>query len=432
MGRDTLTGSRIRERRVIAGMRQAELARLVDISASYLNLIEHNKRRIGGKLLVDIAQILGVEPSLLSEGAEAALVARLKEAAATFDGANAETDRADEFAGRFPGWARLIGQMHGRLEDLEQTAIALSDRLTHDPYLAASMHEVLTMVTAIRSTAGILADTQELEPEWRNRFHRNINEDSQRLAESSQRLVSYLDAAADAGESMASPQEELDAMLQANNFHFECLETQGGEIADVLTTQSTLTSGSAQAMAQDVLAQYAQDAQDLPQDVLLNSVQEIGLDPATLAHKFGVSIPTVMRRLVALPEGTLDTNLGLVACDASGTLVFRKPVDGFSLPRHSAACPKWPLFNALSRPGVPIKEAVAMTGRDVLQFDCYAVAEPYGPQHFNQTPLLRAYMLIIPSQTLTQAAPEVGQTCRICPSANCLARREPSVLLEGV
>ena len=61
MARDTLTGSRIRERRIILGLKQAELARRAEISASYLNLIEHNRRRIGGKLLLDIAEILGVE-----------------------------------------------------------------------------------------------------------------------------------------------------------------------------------------------------------------------------------------------------------------------------------------------------------------------------------------------------------------------------------
>ena len=99
MSRDTLTGSRIRERRAMAGMRQADLARQVGISASYLNLIEHNRRRIGGKLLVDIATELGVEPSLLSEGAEAALISTLREAAADASNVQPELDRIDEFAG---------------------------------------------------------------------------------------------------------------------------------------------------------------------------------------------------------------------------------------------------------------------------------------------------------------------------------------------
>ena len=44
-----LTGGRIRERRIALGLRQAELAPRAGISASYLNLIEHNRRRIGGK-----------------------------------------------------------------------------------------------------------------------------------------------------------------------------------------------------------------------------------------------------------------------------------------------------------------------------------------------------------------------------------------------
>ena len=64
MARDTLTGSRIRERRIMSGLKQAELARMADISPSYLNLIEHNRRRIGGKLLLDIAEVLEVEPQV--------------------------------------------------------------------------------------------------------------------------------------------------------------------------------------------------------------------------------------------------------------------------------------------------------------------------------------------------------------------------------
>jgi len=183
MGRDTLTGSRIRERRSIAGLRQAELARRVGISASYLNLIEHNRRRIGGKLLVDIARVLSVEPSMLSEGAEAALIATLREAAVDAMAVVAETDRADEFAGRFPGWAEVLAAGHRRIASLERTVETLSDRLTHDPHLAASLHEVLSTAAAIRSTASILAETGELEVEWRDRFHRNLNEDSRRLSE---------------------------------------------------------------------------------------------------------------------------------------------------------------------------------------------------------------------------------------------------------
>ena len=44
MPRSTLTGTRIREKRTVQNIRQADLAREVGISPSYLNLIEHNRR----------------------------------------------------------------------------------------------------------------------------------------------------------------------------------------------------------------------------------------------------------------------------------------------------------------------------------------------------------------------------------------------------
>ena len=81
MVREALTGSRIRERRVMAGFKQADLARKIGISASYLNLIEHNRRRIGGALLLKIAGALETDPSALSEGAETTLTSALDAAA---------------------------------------------------------------------------------------------------------------------------------------------------------------------------------------------------------------------------------------------------------------------------------------------------------------------------------------------------------------
>ena len=57
----SLIGPRIRDRRRQLGITQAGLAARVDISASYLNLIEGNKRNIGGALLRRIADETGAK-----------------------------------------------------------------------------------------------------------------------------------------------------------------------------------------------------------------------------------------------------------------------------------------------------------------------------------------------------------------------------------
>lgn len=435
MARDTITGSRIRERRIMASLKQAELARQIGISASYLNLIEHNRRRIGGKLLLDIARVLDVEPSMLSEGAEAALIAALREAAADAKPVNAETDRADEFAGRFPGWASVLAGAHRRIASLERTVETLTDRVAHDPQLAASLHEVLSTAAAIRSTASILAETEELEPEWRNRFHRNINEDSARLAESSKALVGYLDDAGATEDQLASPQEEVEALLAAQGHFFADLEVETPDIATKVKSETRLTSAAARHVARGVLEQYAGDAAAMPLSAFQTALFDTGLDPVVLAERFGAPIQAVLRRLAAMPLGTIGADAGLIVSDSSGAMLFRKPVDGFSMPRFGASCPLWPLFSALSRPMTPILQRTEQVGRDAPQFDCFAIAHPVGRAVLNADPLYHSTMLIVPAGQIVSTSGTtprlVGSTCRICPREHCSGRREPSILSDG-
>ncbi|KUJ78530.1 helix-turn-helix transcriptional regulator [Ruegeria profundi] len=429
--RDTLTGSRIRERRQIAGLRQAELARQVGISASYLNLIEHNRRRIGGKLLVDIASALTVEPSVLTRGIEATLISALREAAADSVGQKAELDGLEEFAGRFPGWAGVLAQMHRRVVSLERTVETLSDRLTHDPHLAASMHEVLSTAAAIRSTAAILADTQEIEPQWRDRFHKNLHQDAERLADSSKSLVTYLDNSDSDGDHRGVPQEDVEAFFDANNHHFNDIE-HGGAAADV--DLSELDSAAAKSLTQDFLAIYAADARAMPLKDVQAALAEAPLDPLQLASRFSVDVATVLRRLATLPDGYLGRPTGLVVCDASGSILFSKSVPGFAMPRFGEACPLWPLFQALNRPLVPIRQRVAQLGRAAAVFDCYAYAWPQPGSKFDQAPVYRSVMLVRSVEDVAQdaqAVARVGPSCRVCPHDNCSSRREPSILSEG-
>ncbi|SHH55461.1 helix-turn-helix domain-containing protein [Cognatishimia maritima] len=432
MAQDGMVGSRIRERRVAAGQRQAQLAKAVGISASYLNLIEHNKRRIGGKLLLDIATELGVDYAQLNEGAEANLVASLRYAAAEYPDVAAEMDRIEEFAGRFPGWARLIAEGQEAVQRLQRTAETLSDRMSHDPYLAASMHEVLSMVTAIHSTATILHEDQDIAPDWRRRFVRNINEDSQRLSDSAQALVRFLDGGADAADQSGSPQHEVDQFLQHHNYHFPQLESLEQTPDTLVAAAPELKSASARAQTRGLLRQYERDAQALDLNVLQDALGQEGLDPATIANRLNVPIGLVLRRLAVLPEDQQPKPLGFVVCDAAGTLLFRREVKGFVAPKFSAACAKWPVFEALTRPAQPIRRTIEVPGRDQEQFDCFAVSEAISTPSFDQPTLYHSYMLVVPRDARVTSPLLVGASCRVCPRQKCEGRHTPSVLIEGI
>ena len=432
MASEGLTGSRIRERRIIAGFKQADLARKIGISASYLNLIEHNRRRIGGKLLLDIAATLGVEASALTEGAEAALIASLRESAAGASIATNELDRAEEFAGRFPGWAEVLSAAHRRISGLERTVETLNDRMAHDPQVAASVHELLTTAAAIRSTASILAEDKTITEEWRDRFHANIDQDSRRLSDSSKALVGYLDATEHASDAQTggSPQDELDAFLEAHDYSFPSLEDGSADVDTVLQDTPQLASVAAQHIARKTLERLQSDAKRVALVTLRDTLGADPLDPISLARSFDVPVSLMLRRLAAMP----DLQTGLVVCDRSGSFVFRKPVSGFAIPRFGAACPLWPLFDVFALPGQVARRRVQQVGRGSAEFDCFAVAEAAGQATYNSAPLVQATMLIVPVTTTfdtAQDALEVGSTCRVCARSKCPGRREPSILSEG-
>ena len=433
MATRTLAGSRIRERRIAQGLRQADLALAVGISPSYLNLIEHNRRRIGGKLLQSLAHRLEVDPALLAEGAEQEVIARLGNVAARLGEEIGVASSAD-FANRFPGWANLVIRAGRRIDELERNVETLTDRLTHDPHLAATLHEVLSTVTAIRSTASILTDTREIEPEWRDRFHRNINEDAGRLADRAQALVGFLDGASDTQSEVGSPQEEVAGFLSAYGWHFPALEEgRAGAVESYLGGAVQIKSSSALAIAGKYLDCYVEDAERMPLAAVRAAIDQQGPDPLRLSTLLGQDLASVMRRLATLPEH----GFGLVVCDASGTMLYRKPTDGFSIPRFGALCPLWPLFQALSRPMMPLSQRVLMPGRGGMSealFDTYAVAQAVLSTDYGADPLLEATMLIAPpnlegqGQGRESAGRLIGASCRICPRESCAARREPSIV----
>src|SRR5487761_1273695 len=75
-----LIGRTVRRLRQEQGLTQQALATRLGISASYLNLIEHDQRAVTAGLLIKLAETLGIELAALSGSAERQLEAGLREA----------------------------------------------------------------------------------------------------------------------------------------------------------------------------------------------------------------------------------------------------------------------------------------------------------------------------------------------------------------
>jgi len=429
-----LVGSKIRTRREALGLKQRDVAARSGISASYLNLIEHNRRGIAGKVLIAIAKVLEVEVSALQEGGDSDVLRRVEAAAARDPDAQAEISRTQEFMGRFPGWARVLAGLEQRAAGLERRIGDLSDRLAHDPFLADSLHEVLSSVTAIHATSGILEQADDMEPLQRHRFQANIHEESARLSHLSRALVNHFAPDAATTRAPATPLDEVEGFFAANGYHFPALD-QGAEcgVTPKNTAAQVLAMPSAETLSQDalriaapLLAELARDSRALARGPFGAAARDMAFDPLALARHFEVSPAQAMRRLAFLPDEAHASQIGLISCDAAGAVLLRKPVAGFPLPRYGSACALWPLYQAMTRPHLPLKTLLLTP--DERLFESYAYCEYM--DNTATVPVLRATMMLreIHARGAEEIAPvPVGQSCRICDMSGCPARREPSI-----
>ncbi|OAB56693.1 hypothetical protein AY600_02335 [Phormidium willei BDU 130791] len=216
-------GARIRDRRRERGLTQSGLAAAAGISPSYLNLIEHDKRAIGGALLRRIAELLRVEIGHLSGSDDARLAQDLVELTRSLGGEALQEEGALAFVARFPEWAQAFVRLHRRYREAADSAFTLSDRLSQDPALVELSHAVLTQVTAIRSFAEILESHGDLAPDERARFSRIIAGQSDELASSAREMLALLGGPQGALRSSA-PREEVDDFIIAHANHFPQVE----------------------------------------------------------------------------------------------------------------------------------------------------------------------------------------------------------------
>jgi transcriptional regulator with XRE-family HTH domain len=442
----SLLGTRIRERRRAKNLSQTALAGKAGISTSYMNLIEHNHRGIAGRTLLAIADSLDIDPKELSEGADQALLTRLQEAASASGNKGAEIDRLEEYVGRFPGWSHLSAQLFEKMQDQEQRLLVLSDRLGKDPFFSEAMHLMLSNVTVLKSTSEILATTTDISTEQSRRFFSNMQTESGRLSETITKLLAYFDDT-NSSETKSQTnvvQSKLEQYWESHDFHIPDLETPNSDtdlIKPILTTWQFKETGEEE-QANKTLTRYRRIAELMPFDDFVQTALRTAFNPVDLARVFNTDIHDVFFRLAHLPQNYGPQNhtpealprFGLIECDGSGGVLFRKPLKTLSLPRKSSACPLWPLYRAISQPMQPIRSVIETpTGESFIthSFAQWSGGGDYGlPETVKSAMLFTAdYQSFTPAQE-RRALPtlKVGLNCEVCPRSKCPSRRAESIL----
>ncbi|MGB3025448.1 helix-turn-helix domain-containing protein [Paradevosia shaoguanensis] len=227
-------GIKISSRRKALAISQAELARRAGISPSYLNLIESNKRVVGGALLLRIAAELSIDIGELTGENEHRQLAELEEAFAgpVLASLRLGAPEARDIVARHPAAASAIVQLHRAYADAMASADDYALRLRADPLFSELLHRILSGITAVRSGAEILEDVTDLDEEERARFVHSITREARNMGDVARNLIGQFER--DYGDRRsASPVRELDDLIFQNDNYFPRLEA----VAEVLRTE---------------------------------------------------------------------------------------------------------------------------------------------------------------------------------------------------
>ncbi len=453
-----ILGPRIRERRREIGITQADLARQIEISASYLNLIEHNKRDIGGTLLRKVANALDLPLDQLDGAADRRLLETLEEIAQNPEmlALGVEEKHIGELIGRFPGWARGILALSHSEHQATNTAQVLSDRLNHDPFLGETVHKMLTRIASLNSASEIIDQYPDIDNIPRDRFYAIMHEESQQLCKLGDALASYFDNAAWARRTL-TPLDEIDALFDSRQNHFaeiesrvEALHSKLPEgtatsrfkaaralvekrldkvVSKIVSSEAQLETDLARARTHEILFRYAVSAVLVPLEALKQRAPELQYDLEMLSDDFGVDFQLIGERLSALPADEGQPRFGFYQANASGNITLARNLPGLVVPRYGSSCPLWILYRAQQAPHAVLRQHVQLPSGEGFVF--VARAASTGAIGFGQARHYLTDMCVFSDHDAqhtvyapdrTTAFEPVGLSCRTCPRRNCKHR----------
>lgn len=440
----TQIGGRIKRLRRMRKLSQSDLASALGISGSYLNLIEHNRRRVTVPLLFSIAGYFGVEPGELVDSDEGRLLGDLMEAFGDDVFADSDVTNLEirDLAQANPGAARAILKLYDRyrLSKTEPAHVAMGEA---EPFHLATdaisdflqenaNHFAPLEAAAERIRADIDSSGENFEYGLRNYLF-NVFGVEVKLASLPHGIARQFEQRNQ--QLLISDILPLESALFLTANQLGQLAA-GSDISEIIA-KSDLPDGDAPALARNVLSAYFAAALIMPYGPFLRACRDYRYDIERLGRRFGASFEQVCHRMTTLQrKGEVGIPLHLVRTDIAGNISKRFSLSGIHIPRHSGACPRWNVYSAfLSPERINIQLSQMPDGQ---RYFCIARTIVKGDFRHNAP---RRYMSIglgcsihhakdmIYSDGMdltgeSQIVP-IGVGCRICPRMECGQRAHP-------
>jgi predicted transcriptional regulator/DNA-binding XRE family transcriptional regulator len=435
-----LIGRTVRRLRSEQGFSQQALAQRLGISASYLNLIEHDQRNVTASLLIKLADMLRVDFAALSGAQERELEIGLREVFADpLLGVEPVPESEIESAAANPNASRAVLALYRAWrvarEDASGIALPTGRRILLPNEEARDVfHERANYFPELEAAAdAILADINVAPAEMNHALAERLR----RLHGVSVRVGGVEDALRryDPETRSLTLSEQLPRESRGFHLAFQVMLMEARDVVESLLGAIAPTTPEAGSLIRIGLLNYGAACLLMPYAVYLESARGLRHDIDGLAARFGVSFEQAAQRLCSLQRGgARGVPFFFLRVDPAGNVSKRFSAAGFPFARYGGSCPRWIVHRAFATPG-QIRVQVAQLP-DGATFLCLARCIEGPASAWGEPPPTHvigmgcdvahaADLVYADGLNLEQAAVGIGLSCRLCDRPNCRSRAFP-------
>ena len=371
---DLKIGPKIKAFRRQLGLQANKLAEELEISPSYLNLIESGKRKIDGDLLLKVCEKLNIQLSDLTTKSDINLENTISEILddKLFEDLDILGPEVKDLVGTNPKIGRAlvrlgdilkkkdhelinkIEKLSGKIVDNRKNSFpgeVISDFLQENknyfPKLEEFANKVFEKIQVNNRTRYIALceylkkeysiTVKDIIPEDGKPFSKIFNKKKRELllSDYSSLETKKLHAASQIAQEGAS--KEISQYL--SNFNFPSEESKR--------------------LTQVALLNYCGAAILMPYKLFHSECKKLKYDLELLQNTFATSFEQVAHRVTCLQDPKLPgIPFHMLRTDIAGNISKRFSLSGIEIPRYGGACPRWNVYSAFTRPGV-IQAAVS-------------------------------------------------------------------------
>ncbi|MBB6124840.1 helix-turn-helix domain-containing protein [Sphingobium subterraneum] len=446
--RPVFMGPRLKRLRRELGLTQANMAADLDISSSYVALLERNQRPLTADMLLRLARVYKMDMSDLAGDGGADYSARLQ--------------------------AVLRDSMFG---DIDLPALEVADVATSYPGITEALlrlyilyqEELLALADRSADGEGDMAPADDSDPvaearrflAARRNFFGGLDEAAERLAglvSEQGGLAGHLKARHSLRVRRIPPDVMAGALRRYDRHRDEILlddtldmASQTFQIAlqlvylemqaevDAVLQEGHFASDTGRRLTRRALASYAAAAILMPYTAFARAAEKRHYDVEALGRQFGTSFEQTAHRLTTLQKpGQERVPFFFIRLDAAGNVSKRLDGAGFPFARHGGGCPLWSVHHVFRTPREIVTQWLELP--DGKRFFSIARTVTSGGGAYGAPKVERAIALgcaaehadrLIYTRTPVVQRPDeatpIGVTCRLCHRTQCTARSAPPI-----